>query len=601
VWRWLFREDDMTTVDRRWAWLGASLSGLACSLALDLDEKIPCSDDSECMYAAGPGTCDSDGFCRPPGSASDDTAGTESSDDDDDDSGTLTETSQGTEADSTADATDTTGEPVACSLNSDCADDQRCAPNGTCVSLLSPECQTYQWPPGGERDNVVFLGSIMPTSEPFTNLVQPLENAVQLAIEDFNEETALQGDRRIAWVACDDSAGTAASVAAAEHLVQTVRVPAIVGPIFSESVLAVAENVTVSEGVFVMTPTATAMSISALDDMDLVWRTIPGDVYQANGLVDRMIALDEDGSGGNITDLLILAKEDAYGDELLMDVLPDLEAGLPDANIVWDTYANPTTFETQDELINEYSSVVAGIASSGPYSHVILIGTSEMQFFLYNYFVAFSPAENPVPLFTITHGAVPEMERFINEIMEGTPQKGLVPLKPVIEANLQGTSPVVLNPVNFNAFSLRYRIRFNDEEPLTSAALSYDATLSTLFAATTIAADDEITGTAMAAAMPRLTDSEGVFVSFSGEDTSFIQTARNALVVADGSVELQGVSGELEWNLEDGDVRAGVWGWVVCDPTPTGSMPSAVPAREYMLDAEPAATGTWFDYPDPCK
>jgi hypothetical protein len=486
-------------------------------------------------------------------------------------------------------------------MNSECEMDQRCAVNGTCVDLLSAECQKYQWPLNGERDNVVFVGSIMPTGQPFTALIEPLQNAVQLAIEDFNEETTLQGDRQIAWVACDDTAGNAASILAAEHLVDIVGVPAIVGPIFSESVLEVAEEVTIDDGVFLITPTASAMSIAALSDSNLVWRTIPGDVYQGNALVDRMVIVDEEGPGGNITDLLILAKDDAYGDELLTAVLPDLEAALPDANIVSDTYPNPTTFDSMDELVNAYSAVLAGVSSAGPYSHVIFIGTSEVQFFLYNYFVAFSPLENPVPLFTITHGAVPEMERFINEIVPDTPQEGLIPLKPVLEDNLQGTSPIVLNPVNFNAFSLRYRIRFDGDEPLTSAALSYDATLATLFAACTVPADEDITGAAIAAAMPQLTDPDGEFISFSGEDISFIEDARNALAVQGGSVELQGVSGELEWDLETGDVRAGVWGWVLCDDTADGSMPSANPAREYMLDAKPAEIGNWVDYPDPCK
>jgi ABC-type branched-subunit amino acid transport system substrate-binding protein len=585
---------------RRWGLILAGLTGGACSLALDFDQDIPCATDDECVYSNGAGTCEQ-GFCVPPGGASSDTEDTTSADDDDD-SMTMSESmTSPTEADSTMGDSESTGTPVACEMNSECEMDQRCAVNGTCVDLLSAECQKYQWPLNGERDNVVFVGSIMPTGEPFTALIEPLQNAVQLAIEDFNEETTLQGDRQIAWVACDDTAGNAASILAAEHLVDIVGVPAIVGPIFSESVLEVAEEVTIEDGVFLITPTASAMSIAALQDMDLVWRTIPGDVYQGNALVDRMVIIDEEGPGGNITDLLILAKDDAYGDELLTAVLPDLEAALPDANITSDTYPNPTSFDSMDELVNAYSAVLAGVSSAGPYSHVIFIGTSEVQFFLYNYFVAFSPLENPVPLFTITHGAVPEMERFINEIVPDTPQEGLIPLKPVLEDNLQGTSPIVLNPVNFNAFSLRYRIRFDGDEPLTSAALSYDATLATLFAACTVPADEDITGAAIAAAMPQLTDPSGELISFSGEDISFIEDARNALTVQGGSVELQGVSGELEWDLETGDVRAGVWGWVLCDDTVDGSMPSANPAREYMLDDKPAEVGTWVDYPDPCQ
>jgi hypothetical protein len=151
----------------------------------------------------------------------------------------------------------------------------------------------------------------------------------------------------------------------------------------------------------------------------------------------------------------------------------------------------------------------------------------------------------------------------------------------------------VLNPANFAAFSLRYQIAFNDQQPLTSAALSYDAALSTLFAMSTVGPGDAVTGAAIAAAMPRLVDAGGTDIAFSGTDISFISDARNALVVDGGSVDLQGVSGELQWDVETGDVREGVWGWVICDDSGDGSEPNAIFNRVYTLDAEPATNGTW--------
>jgi hypothetical protein len=333
------------------------------------------------------------------------------------------------------------------------------------------------------------------------------------------------------------------------------------------------------------------MSIPALNDDDLVWRTIPGDVYQSNALVDRMLDLD---ATDPITQVLILAKDDAYGNGILTAILPDLEAALGADLVEFDTYPNPTDFDSMDQLVAAYGAVLAGVAGLGPYSHVIFVGTSEIQILLYAYLgVVWNPMTEPMPLFTVTHGAVPELERFINEIGPATGTDMLVPLKPLIESNLQGTSPIVLNPANFNAFSLRYRIAFMDEEPLTSAALSYDAALAAIFAMCTVDPDTAVTGAAIAEAMPRLVDAGGTDVSFSGSDISFISAARNALVVDGGSVDLQGVSGELQWDLATGDVREGVWGWDVCDTTMDGSMPNALFTRIYTLDAEPATTGTW--------
>lgn len=592
--------------------LGLLASGLlvpGCTLALDLDQSLPCGADADCPYTAGPGQC-IDGFCQPPGIGSESTGNMPSTSSVDttatstSDSLTLTTTvdpTETTEEPTTADSSTTIG-PVGCTLNSECENDQRCGSEGLCLDLLSPECQILEWPQSGEVDNVVFVGSIMPTSPPFTNLVQPLENAVQLAIEDFNQQTTLQGNREIAWVGCDDSAGGDTALDAATHLVNNVGTPAIIGPIFSESVLEIANDVAIPSGTMLMAPAATAMTIASLDDNDLVWRTIAGDVYQSNALIDRFIDLDDDSSVNN---LLILAKDDAYGNGILTAILPELEAGLPTTAIYTATYPDPTTFASQEELLASYGGVLAGAAvdpAAQPfYSHVLFIGTSEIQALLYAYLGnVWEPGEpEPMPFFTMTHGAVPELERFITDIgvIPGTEPLDSVPIKQLLMSHLEGTTPVVLNQVNFEAFSVRYRIRFNDEEPLTSAALSYDSTMSTLFALCTVPADEEVTGAGAAAGMQRLVDPGGEFISFSGVDLSFITDGRNALATGDGTVDLQGVSGELEWDVATGDIRADVWGWNVLDPNGDASVPLATPTRLYVLDAEPATDGEWCPLP----
>jgi len=600
----------------RFAAVGVMLglpSALACSLALDLDQKISCTADADCLYSGGPGSCE-DGFCRPPGSSETGSSGTDSTTPtttDDPTSVTMTTTldttvNPTTTADSSSSSSETEGTtgPTGCALNSECEMDQRCGPEGTCLELLSPECQILEWPDGGDVDNVVFVGSIMPTGAPFTNLVQPLENAVQLAIEDFNQETTLQGDRQVAWVGCDDSMGGTAAVDAARHLIDNVGVPAIVGPIFSESVLDVANDVAIDSGTFLMAPAATAMSIATLDDNDLVWRTISGDVYQANALVDRMIDLDSgadpDVGAEPVTNLVILAKDDAYGNGILNDILPDLQAAFPSAEIYTDVYPDPTSFGSMDELLGSYALVLSAVfehqEATSAVSHVLFLGTSEIQVLLYSYLATVWQAQGgprPMPRFTVSHGAVPELERFIDE----TPA-GLAAVKPLIESQLQGTSPVVLNPVNFAAFSIRYQIRFDEQEPLTSSALSYDSTMSTLFAACTIAAEDPVTGAGIAAGMPRLVDGDGDVISFSGAAVSLKRNARNSLAT-DGSVDLQGVSGELQWDVTTGDVRADVWRWDILDPSepPDGSDPNPQPTWIYLLDPIPATDGAWVVIP----
>jgi hypothetical protein len=351
------------------------------------------------------------------------------------------------------------------------------------------------WP--GHRDDAVFIGSIMPIGGPFGTAAQPLENSVRLAVEDFNAVTALQGGRQIPRVRCEDGQGIDAAIARAEHLVSAVAAAAIIGPTTNEHVLATA-GVTVSAGTFSITPTASAMSIADLDDDQLVWRTIPGDVYQSSALVDRFRDLDSADGVGN---LLMLAKDDAYGNGILSAIISDLESDLP--SVTQATYAHPATFASQEELQSAYEAVLTDVSGDGPFTHVLFIGTSENQVLLYSYlFQVGGPAfDEPMPLFTVTHGAVPEARAGI------------------------------------------------------------------------------------AAGMPRLVDAGRPFISFSGSDLSFIVDARNALSTGDGSVDLQGVSGELQWDIATGDIRADVWGWDVLDPSmpPDGSMPTAAPTRIYCL------------------
>src|SRR5690606_29904521 len=102
------------------------------------------------------------------------------------------------------------------------------------------------------------------------------------------------------------------------HLSETVGAPVVIGPIFSELVLGLAEQAKTS-GTLMISPTATAKTITDLDDDGLVWRTIPSDVYQANALADRLLALDPAPAK-----VALVYKDDAYGTLLHNDAVTRL-------------------------------------------------------------------------------------------------------------------------------------------------------------------------------------------------------------------------------------------------------------------------------------
>lgn len=582
------------------AGVGATIG--ACSLAVDFAE---CRSDADC-YTKLPGgeqyDC-VDGQCVKPaeepttGDSSETVSptnpslptGTSSSGDDTTGPVSPTTTSDDTTSSSSGEDTSSSSDTgvVTCTLNTECeaalGDGFLCV-EGTCITALSDECQQLIWPSQGSHDKVVLLASIIPASPPFDAITVPLQNAVQLAIEDYNRTTDLPGGRRIAWLACDDAGKADKAIAAAQHLTGTLKVPAIVGPVFSEQVIDVATQVTIGAGTFLITPSATSKQITTLDDNDLVWRPISSDVYQANALADRTTEL----MPGRVA---MLGKADAYGKGIISDVTKVLNPVLG-AKFKSFEYPDPVS-KTPQEIMAEYAAILTdawGAKGSHP-DHMLIAGTSEAINLVLGTLVAWG-GENPPPTFPrfiVTHGAVPSMEDIVNNAPDA--------LKTTLMANVEGVAPDVLDPQNFAAFNTRYKIRFNDNDAITASSLGYDAAMVTIFAMAAIPADDPVTGAAIAANVAKLVDPMGTKVSFDdvdGTELVFIKKAHNALV-SNKTVDLKGVSGELTFDLKTGEVRTNVIGWGLTPKMGMPTVPVLTPMRVYVLDPPPKTTGKWMD------
>ncbi len=573
---------------------GAALG--ACSLAVSFEE---CRDDSDCLVKQGgeqwqcmqglcvdPGTPDSSTTASTvtPTTGTSTTTGTSSTGD----TGSTGPVSGSESSTTETSSSGTDTGVVACALNTECeaalGDGFLCI-EGTCISALSDECQQLIWPSQGSHDKVVLLASIIPASPPFDAITVPLQNAVQLAIEDYNRTTDLPGGRHVAWLACDDGGQGDKAIAAAQHLTGTLKVAAIIGPVFSEQVIDVATQVTIPAGTFLITPSATSKQITTLVDDNLVWRPIASDVYQANALADRTIAL----MPGRVA---MLGKADAYGKGIISDVTKVVNPVLG-AKFKSFEYPDPVSM-TPQEIQAAYAQILTnawGPKGSHP-DHVLIAGTSEAINLVQGTLLAWG-GENPpptLPRFIVTHGAVPSMEDIVKTLMDDG-------LKTVLMPNVEGVAPDVLDPQNFAAFNIRYKIRFNDSDAITASSLGYDAALVTIFAMAAIPQGDPVTGAAIAANVAKLVDAKGTKVSFDdvdGTDLLFIKKAHNALV-SNKTVDLKGVSGELTFDLETGEVRTNVIGWGLMPKMGMPTVPVLTPLRVYVLDPPPSTTGTWMD------
>ncbi|HEY0137983.1 MAG TPA: ABC transporter substrate-binding protein, partial [Nannocystis sp.] len=413
----------MKSAPRR-AWYLASMAASlatgallgACSLAVDFAE---CRNDADCVSRGGEqGTC-VDSRCVAPPDDGDTTTTTAppttgdtttldppatSTGEDPTTTGPITATTgtTGDEPTTGSGSSSDTGVPT-CALHSECEDslgDGYLCIESACVSVFSDECQKFVWPSQGSHDKVVLLGSIVPTSPPYDVITVPLQNGVQLAIEDYNRTTDLPGGNRIAWIACDDAGSAVKALAAAKHLTETLKVPAVVGPVFSEQVIAIAQAVTVPAGTFLITPSATSKAITTLEDDNLVWRPIASDVYQANALADRVLQL-----APKATRVAVLGKADAYGKGIISDVTKRLSK-LLGAGFKTFEYPDPASL-TPDELANEYSAVLAGAwGAKGMHPDTFLFaGTSEVAFFVAGIMNLWNSEGmlDPAPRMIVTH------------------------------------------------------------------------------------------------------------------------------------------------------------------------------------------------------
>ncbi len=517
--------------------LGASLS---CSLVLDFPQ---CVEDLDCTNAEGTELVCRDSQCLPP----------------------------------------IPPETVACETHADCVavfdDAHLCGPSNVCAALNTDRCELRVRPEGAPED-FVYVGSILPRTGTYDELGVPLENAMQLAVEDFNQSTRLPGERRVGWMACD-SAGSASQATDAARDLIAAGVRVVVGPALSSELIDVANETAIND-VLLISPTASASVLGQLDDENLVWRTIGNDQVQAVGIADRVASLDPAPER-----VVMLVKNDLYGDGLRQGVADRLAGRLPDNGLTTLKYSPLDAFDGDtDALENEYGMRLANVFGSEP-DVVIILGSVEAHELLRLYLESWSVMEPfpPLPRFIVSHEALASLEPTAKLVADG--------FRPTLMQRLEGVGPVSQDANNFDAWEIRYGVQFEaDDNASLSGGLVYDAAMVSMLALSGLP-EGGGTGTQIAEAIGRLADKGGTPISF-GEGLSFI-TAAQEVLDGGGTVDLQGVSGDLDFDLASGDIRSELDGWSL-EPIPgTTAAPALVKRRRYQLDAPPAVTGTWVD------
>lgn len=133
----------------------------------------------------------------------------------------------------------------------------------------------------------IKLGVILGFTGPLESITPAMGAGAELAMKEVSDSGALLDGSTVTSVRGDSTCIDAgAATAAAERLVTTDKVNAIMGADCSGVTGAILANVAVPNGVVMISPSATSPGLSTADDKGLFFRTAPSDARQGQVMTD---------------------------------------------------------------------------------------------------------------------------------------------------------------------------------------------------------------------------------------------------------------------------------------------------------------------------
>lgn len=134
---------------------------------------------------------------------------------------------------------------------------------------------------------VGFLGGFTGGIE---SLTPPIHDGARLAVEQVNAQGGLLGGETLVMPTGDTTCSDASAASnAADRMVNSEQVTAIVGALCTGATVAAANNAGIPGGVVMVSPASTAPAVTDLDDNDLVFRTVPSDAFQGEMLAKLVL------------------------------------------------------------------------------------------------------------------------------------------------------------------------------------------------------------------------------------------------------------------------------------------------------------------------
>ncbi len=438
-------------------------------------------------------------------------------------------------------------QPNECATNESCRSSYGpanfCAEDGICEPYTK---EAYLAGPCDEVSGDVFakdafnVGVILALNEQaeYYGLIKPIADAIKLAQEDINEIGGVNG-KQINLIYCNTDGDEAQAADAARHLVE-IGVQAVVGPDFSSYTVKIVPEILVPGGVLTISPSATAPSISGLNDESLMWRTVPSDIIQGQTLAELTKYVIEEvvEARGSKVKVAVLSREaDAYADGLLSGLSEFLSTDLLDA----DVYKVVEYPNAGDGGGSDYTNAVLLAAEFKP-DIVIGLGLAEVWDIFNQMDITLQDDHGYDHTIFLTADGGKDSLKAANALQT----------RPGLEGRVWGTAPRSLRAeeyVPYKKFSLKWRSTYNSEaDTFPFISNGYDALYLIAFA---FAAAGDANGPAMAKAMTRLTRPGGVVVEANQQDFPKGVTA----LLQGQSIDFEGATGPIEFDA-NGDPKS---------------------------------------------
>jgi len=159
----------------------------------------------------------------------------------------------------------------------------------TLILSVAASALVLSAPALGEDVKFGFLGGF---TGPIESLTPPIFEGAKLAASHINSQGGIIGGQ-LSFVSADTTCADATAAAnAADKMVNTDQVSAIVGALCSGATISGANNAGIPGNVVMISPASTSPSLTDIDDNDLVFRTAPSDAYQGDVLARLILSKD---------------------------------------------------------------------------------------------------------------------------------------------------------------------------------------------------------------------------------------------------------------------------------------------------------------------